>query len=264
MKTAFCTNVFEPQDLEQGLGRLAELGYDAVELWQQTLDAWNLDELESLLNGLGLGVAQVCPYFDFTGSRDDWDRSIRDARRFVELAFRFEAPLVRAFTGHVGSAEATEAQWEAAVWGLRAACALVAEHRIGFALETHPGSLMDCTEGAERLLREVGASNLGLNLQVPLGNEDPLETMRSLAPHVVHLHAHNWIGPAPNGHWEHLTLLGGGDLDFPQFLGIAHWAGFDGYVSIEHATHHGRSDALEVAAREIAYLRGLFDQLEQR
>ena len=261
MKTAFCTNVFEPAAFEQGLRKVAELGYDAVELWQKTLDSWDLDKLERLLSELELGVAQVCPYFDFTGNRAEWDSSIQEARRFVALAARFEAPLVRAFTGHIGGADATVEQWEAAIWGLRAVCALGAQEGIVFALETHPGCLMDCTDGAQRLLREVGAPNLGLNLQVPLDDEDPLDSMHSLAAHVVHLHAHNWIGPAPGGQWEQLTCLGSGDLDFPRFLAIARSAGFDGYVSIEHATHHGRSDPLEVAAHEIAYLRGLFDQL---
>jgi len=263
MRIAFCTNVLGTEAFENGLRRVAELGYDAVELWQQTLDSVDLDHLPQLLHELGLGVAQVCPYFDFTASRAEWDRSIRDARRFVALAVRLESPLVRVFTGHVGSAEATPAQWDAAIWGLRAVCALGADEGIGFALETHPGSLMDCASGAQRLLEGVEALNLGLNLQVPIDDEDPLDSMRRLAPHVVHLHVHNWIGPAPGGDWEHLTYLDSGDLDFPEFLRIACSAGFDGYVSIEHAEHRGRSDWLEVAAHEVAYLRKLFARLEE-
>lgn len=262
MKIAFCTNVFSADEFLPACQRLAALGYDAVELWQATLETWRPEELKAHLDDAGLRVAQLCPYFDFTGGRADWERSLREAARFVELARVYDTPLIRVFTGHVGSNEAVEEQWQAAVWGLRSACALGAEHGLRFAVEAHPGTLADSSLSIQRLLDEVAAPNLGLNLQVPIGDEEPLDSARQLAPWVIHLHAHNWRGPAPRGEWECLTMLDDGDLNFPAFLRILRRAGFDGYVSIEHGTHLGRDDMWQVAEHEIRYLRELSPKIE--
>ena len=261
MKISFCSSVFKDDEMEDALIRLGRLGYDGVELWDQYLKVSDIDKLKTVLEESSLSVAQLCPYFDFTGSKEKWHESLEIVGRYIEYAKILDAKLIRVFTGSVGSNEATEAVWRQAIEGLREMCIKGKEFEISFALETHPGSLMDSSSSTLKLLEDVSCSNLGVNLQVPLDSEDVYQSAEILGKHVIHIHAHNWSGPAPNGCWEKLTYLESGDLDFPRFLGILHRHGFDGYISIEHGTHQGRDDPYHVAEQELGYLRTLVNKL---
>lgn len=262
MKTSFCTNVFRHQDMDAAVVRLAQMGYDGLEFWDQYLVQADIDGLSSLLRRNGIAVSQLCPYFDFVSGRERWEETLKVAERYVEWAGILDCRLIRVFTGDCGSGEASDGQWAAAVEGLRIACGMGAPTGVSFALEAHPGSLMDTSESTLRLLGEVGAANLGVNLQVPLGDEEVMESASKLADRVIHLHAHNWLGLAPGGAWGELTFLDSGDCDFAGFLGRLHQRGFDGYVSIEHGSHNaGRRDPFAVAEHEVRYLKGLFKTL---
>lgn len=260
MKVSFCLNVFKSEEMEKAISHLGKLGYDGVEVWDQYLKITDINRLNELLKSSSLSVAQLCPYFDFTDSKEKWQESLKTAQSYIEYAKILDARLIRVFTGHIGSSEATDIIWQQAVEGLRTICLKGKEMGISFALETHPGSLMDSTPSTLRLLKDVACPNLGVNLQVPLDNEDAYQSAETLGKHVIHIHAHNWIGPAPNGQWKTLTYLDKGDLDFPRFLDILHRHGFDGYISIEHGIHRGKDDPYEVAEHEIAYLRKLISQ----
>ena len=104
-------------------------------------------------------------------------------------------------------------------------------------------------EASLSLLEEVGMDNLKVNLQTPLVGESVFYTAEQLGEHVVHLHGHNWIGD-----WSHRTFLDSGDVDFTAFIGVLKDKGFDGYISIEHGSHH---PPYETAAHEIRYLKWL-------
>lgn len=262
MKVSFCTNVFEKEEIEEAIMRLSKLGYDGVELWDQYLKVADIEELNKLLKDASLSVAQLCPYFDFTGTKERCEESLKQVDRYMDYAEIFDAKLIRVFTGKAGSSEAAEPVWHQAIKGLRQMCLKGKDKGISFALETHPGSLMDTMASTQRLLREVDCSNFGVNLQVPLGNEDVYQTAEVLGKYVIHIHAHNWIGGAPAGNWNELTFLDSGDLDFPKFLDILHKKGFNGYISIEHARHRGTRDPLDVAEHEVIYLKKLIEKYE--
>jgi len=66
----------------------------------------------------------------------------------------------------VSEKDVTEKQFAQAVTGLRALCDLAPEIR--FALETHPGPLMESSAGTLRLLQVVQRQNLRVNLQIPV------------------------------------------------------------------------------------------------
>ena len=258
MKSAFCTNAFgnDQADQEKAIPYLAELGYDGIELWQQYLCHADLAWVRSTADEHGLEIVQICPYFDFTTSQATWDRSIRDAETFIEYAVELDCPFIRTYTGNVGSADATAGQWDACVRGLRRICEMGAAHDIVFPLETHQvihhgPNLTDTSPSTLKLLDDVGMGNLAVNLQTPLIGESVLHTAEQLGEHVIHLHAHNWVGA-----WPDLTFLDAGDVDFAAFLRVLQLKGFDGYISIEHGSHHPPH---ETAAHEIAYLKQLIE-----
>lgn len=252
MKIAFCTNVWPLEEIPQACSKLKELGYDGVELWHQYIVSRSLEQIRHEVLDLGLEVAQVCPYFNVTGSREELEETFKLAEQYVRIARELGCKRIRVFTGNVGATEATEEQYEQGVEGLRKICRMAPD--LMFILETHRGSLMESTASTLRLIRDVGENNLRVNLQVPMevSGEQPYECARRIGNYVAHLHAHNWQGDVNN-----LTCLSEGDYDFGAFLSILVENGFDGYISIEHGDHYGKDDPFEVAAREASYLKTL-------
>lgn len=261
MKAGFCTNCIKDTPLYDALVILASLGYDGVEFWDKQLRTYNLDELKSVMDSVGLECAQVCPYFDFTGGHEKWHSSIKLAEEYIRIAAKLGARLIRTFTGTIGPKDATCEDWSAAVQGLKKICELGSEHGICFALEMHSGHLAETSASTLRLLEEVGASNLGVNLQLPVAGEDFWESVEILAPYTIHVHAHNWNSLADA---RDLTFLDSGIFDFARFAEYLYSRGYRGYISIEHATHYGRHTWQETAQHEIMYLRNLFDRLSNK
>jgi sugar phosphate isomerase/epimerase len=263
MKASFCMMGFgyDQELAERCIARTSALGYDGIEFWKQYLDHADLDWVRGACEAAGLEIVQVCPYFDFTGSAETYEATLREVERFVGYARRLGAKWVRTYTGRVGSAEATDEQWERTVEGLRYACDLGAPFGIEFPLETHqvihhPACLTDTSASTLRLLDLVDRLNLRVAIQTPLKGERPEFSAEQLGPHVVQIQAHNWRG-ATESTWGTLTHLDDGDLDFANYLRILRSKGFDGYISIDHPSHSGQDAWEDVAAHEIRYLRRL-------
>jgi sugar phosphate isomerase/epimerase len=243
---------------ERCIALAGALGYDAIEFWKQYLDHAELAGVRRACEAHGLTVLQVCPYFDFTTSRETYEATLREAERFVDYARVLGARYVRTYTGKTPSAAATDEQWERCVEGLRKVCDMGAPLGVGFLLETHQvihggPCLTDTSATTLRLLDLVSRPNLHVALQTPLVGETPEESAARLGRYVVQVQAHNWSG-ATDTTWGRLTFLDAGDLDFAGYLRILRREGFDGWISIEHASHHPWE---ETAAHEIAYLRRL-------
>lgn len=243
---------------ERAIAVAGDLGYDGIEFWKQFLDTADLDWVRDACAARGLQIVQVCPYFDFSTSETTYEATLREAERFVAYARRLGALFVRTYTLNVGSAQATEEQWERTVRGLRLVCDLGAPHGIVFPLETHQTihngpCIADTSASTLRLLELVDRPNLKVALQTPLVGETPEESARQLGRHCVQVQAHNWIG-ATEETWGQLTYLDSGEHDFAAFMRVMVEQGFDGWISIDHPNHH----PWEVtAAHEIAYLRRL-------
>lgn len=258
MKTAFCTNVFKSEEMEDRLAELATLGYDGVEFWQQYLDSADKTRLKEVLDKLNLDAAQLCPYFDFTDTEERRHESIELGKKYVELARYFNCPNVRVFTGKLSSKDASRELWRHAAISLRKLCDIGPD--INFVLETHPGSLMDTSASTIELISMTDRKNLKVNLQVPLvDGEDIFESAKKLGKYTCHLHAHNWNKKSNKEPWhwtgDELTFLSEGDYDFKEFVSVLKREGFDGYISIEHAAHGGEHPPMETAAKEIGFLK---------
>lgn len=251
MKAAFCLNVFENGEVMDSLKVLKELGYDGVEFWDNFLVQTNLDELKTKLDSLGLETAQICPYFNVAGTREELVKTYEISEKYIAWAVKLDCKRIRVFTGGVSSSRADESTYGQGVEGLQHICDMGASHGLFFVLETHDGSLMDTGPATLRLIQDVDRPNLKINLQIPLdyGREDIFSSAEMLGVHTIHIHAHNWVDA-----WPDLTYLDSGAYDFKKFIGIIRSKGFDGYVSIEHGNHSGKHP-YEIAEHEINYLK---------
>lgn len=268
-KIGFCYPLGQdPVVLRDDLVRLQQFGYDGVEFWEQMLRRVEIAHVADALVDANLACAQLCPYFNFVDGQELWDHSMRLAEEYLTWAEQLPGqPLIRVFTGKpwgqgvVGPAEATPAQWEAAIAGLQRICDMAAPRGIRLALECHTGSLMEDAPSALRLLQGVDRPNLGTNLQLPLadGRESVEISLRELGRFTIHMHAHNYT-TFLNGIQ---VPLGEGVLDYHAILTTLLRDGFCGYVSIEHADYGGTRDPWVVAEHEGRFLQALRRRLEQ-
>lgn len=266
IKASFCY-VFQPAEVDEAVARLAGLGYDGIEFWQQIIETMPVPRLKSALTANGIACSQVCPYFDFVSGKEKWDATIEMGKRYIDIALELGSTLIRVFTGpRSGSGAgsiATEVQWNAAIEGLQVLCDLALPHNIRFALECHEGMLMEDSPTALRLLNGVGRSNLGANPQVPLKDEGPMYSLEQLAPFTIHMHSHNWIEYASEPHGTRMTCLEDGVLDYYAIAELLMRNGFDGYLSIEHANHGGKDDSWDTAKREASFFSKLKKHTEK-
>jgi len=259
MKASFCMHRDWFATMPELVNLVAELKYDAVEIWSPAIEAIGFEKVVERLTETGLKVCSFNAYFSFAESEETMLKSLVEAGMYIEMARRVSSPYIRVCTSKVastdwGSADATEEQWQRAIKGFRAVCSMAAQHGITCLMEVHHGDsqLYDTTPATLRLIREVGADNLKVNLQVPLFNEDFYESAEKLGPYTIHVHANN-----NKESWGNFCNLDEGNLDFERFMSILVRHGFNGYVSVEHAMR----DPMGVAKYEISYLRYLFNKL---
>ncbi|MFP4355835.1 MAG: sugar phosphate isomerase/epimerase family protein [Phycisphaerae bacterium] len=257
LQSSFCTIAFQDKKWAKDvrverplfdiLPTLAEAGYDAAEIWAphaMQLEPEQLVRTRGQMDQLGIGASLISPYFDFTTSSQTARDSLGTGRRCVEIATVLGASGIRCFTGKVGSAEATERQWDLAVANLQKLAALAEPAGLFLACETHSRNLMDTPESAKDLMQRVDRPNVGLIFQPgTFGPETCYDALDMLWPWTRHVHANNRKGDQP-------ALLADGDIDYRRIFQQLRQAGVDGYVSIEWMG----DDVEQVARAEAAWL----------
>jgi len=275
MKTSFCSIAFrnDKREILELIPEIAELGYNGIEIWGNHLTGGlsNVLSVKKAVREHGLEVPMISPYFDFTGSEVKWLSSLSVAKRYVQYAVVLGCPLIRVFTGVVGSGDISNKVWKTAVEGLKVISSIAEEQGISLALETHPGTLTDTVESTLRLIEAVGAPNLKVNLDIYHfwdATEDFRIPLDKLREHTVHVHAKNTnLSAAQRRSNPHLLLhdkeaaqeffgivgLREGGLPYEEFFRDLLTGGYDGFVSIEWF-----GDAPSRAARsELEYLRSI-------
>ena len=268
MKFCFGTiNVRYQLPIEEILPRVAEIGYEGVEVWGPQIDGKPDEELVALAEqarGLGLSIPCITPYFCFTGTQAEWDASMAVARRFIRYADLLAAPYVRGLTSvHIDlkdfrqqpvtsldnlapSGQAAEAQWQQTVDAYRQLAAEIEEAGtdVTFALETHGNNLSDTLAGCRRLLEAVASPRLRILYQGFLGQE-PAEGVDDIYDAVVHAHV-QYVG-------------GRGREKFLPVVSKLTGKGYQGWVNVEFTDPPAEGEGLEVlwknAARDLALVR---------
>ncbi len=254
-RTSMCSIAWKEASLQEIVPIVAGAGYEGIELWgphvQRFLDeGGTLAGLKSLLDEAGLAVPMISPYMDLA---EDQEASLALAERVVGWAAALGAPLVRVFVRGGPSAQADHATWEKVVAGLKALCRIGASQGIAFALETHQNHLHDTSASTLRLIRQVGADNLGVNLDIhnlfDMG-EDPVLAARKLMPYTRIMHLKN--GRIVDGKLKYGVPLAEGNMDYGPFMAEVLRLNYGGYASIEWFG----GDPAAAARSELAYMRG--------
>jgi len=203
MKWGFCTIAFRDGDVLEVIRKAAETGYDEVEIIGKHIDGksnQDLDEIRETARKAGIGISGVSPYFWLTQNEELLKESMVVAERFVAMARRLGARMIRTFTDAgptgIGSDVATAEHWRIAVESLQKITAMAPE--LLFAVETHHKTLADTPETCKQLLKKVDRPNLKLIYQ-PFQNGQITDDFISLEPDVRHVHLNPHIGANPKG-----------------------------------------------------------------
>ena len=253
MRISFCSIAFRKLDLPLVaiIPRLAKIGYDGIEIWGNDLGGTedDIEEVAACLAENNMATPMISPYFNITGDSTEWNSTLSAAKTFFDYAVIFKAPLVRVFTGFLGSAEINKEVFDEAAKRLTQLCEIAERKNLSLALETHPKTLVDNIPSINNLLAAVDKPNLVLNLDIYHMweiHQEPVWIWEQLKSRVRHIHAKNALIPPSNGddyplfHDKQglgeiggITFLERGNMDYKPFLDALHRDGYNGWISVE-------------------------------
>ncbi len=244
-------------DFEANVAKIAGWGYEGVELAIRDPDLVDAIQLEKLLTTYGLKVPAI-------GTGQAWgeeklsftsaDGAVRKAaigriKRQIEFAKPFEALVIIGLIRGMTPTGQTHAQsMKFLVDGLKECAEKANNLGVRMALEPlnrYETDLVHTVQDGLELIRQVGASNLGLLLDTFHMNIEEANIKNSIdqsADRIFHFHV------ADSNRW----YPGAGHLDFSAILRNLRSTGYQGWISGEFMPV---PDANSAAERSISYLR---------
>ncbi|MCF7837586.1 MAG: sugar phosphate isomerase/epimerase [Candidatus Marinimicrobia bacterium] len=251
-------------DLKKMLDVTAELNMDGIDF--VTLHDTDPHTLRKMADDRSLPV--VCHTFhaplNFSTAAER-AAGVAAARAGIAAAVVLGAPVVMIpATAKPGKPrEASRRDWIA---GLREVAPLAADAGVTLTVENFPGENSAFVTAADVL--EAVRSVPGLKLTYDNGNaatgEEPAQSFRDCAPHVVHAHFKDWLRRDDeaegwrkmlDGKYYRAALIGEGCLDHAACLTAMKEAGYDGYINIEY--EGDTYTPYEGVRRAVEYLRTL-------
>jgi len=226
------------------LRKAAALGYPAVEIGGKRphlspldyRDDESLAELKATAQKLGVEIATIAGYTDFTSGRQSAEVP------FVEMQVRY------VFSGYFTPEANFQTDWARCVEALRECAAMTADYGVVLGLQNHHDVGLTA-ESLEELLIDVGHPNLKLMFDpwsIALTGGDLYETARRMAPRMVQTTLADYVR-LPRFHYRpelvnyerqepeavRAVPLGEGFIDLDSFFRGLREGGFDGYVAYE-------------------------------
>lgn len=250
-------------DLNGNLEKIAEWGYDGIELAIRDPRAIDAEELADLVAAHGLVVPAIGTgqaWGEERLSYSDPDPAIRRAaiertKSHIPVAHRLNAIIIIGLLRGLVQPGVNQAQaldWTVAA--LRECCAEAAKSGVRIALEPinrYETTLVNNVTQGLGLIDRVGAENLGLLFDTFHANiEEPSigESLMAAGDRLFHVHV------ADSNRW----YPGAGHLDFAHILGMLYGSvahiDYSGFISGEFMPY---PDAATAAQRAIEHLRSL-------
>lgn len=267
VELAFSTNAYTEFSLPQALDRIADAGYDGVEILADEPHAFlpNTSEddrtrLERHLDNAGLDVANVnantaVGYYDdappsaffepslCTATDEDRRWRIKYTKDAVDLAQRVGAPAVSVTSGRPLAGNPPEQAREHLTESLHVILDYAEQRGVDVGIEFEPELLIECTAEALDLIDEIGRDRLGVNLDIghaAVYGEDLTETITQSADHLTGVHLEDIDGGRRGKHYHRIP--GEGDLDFEAIFATLDRVGYDGYATLELYTYPEEPD----------------------
>lgn len=257
-------------DFHQSIVKAAELGADGVQIYAvegpvspENMNAAARKEASRYVKDHGLEISAICGDLGWGGFAfaDRNPEKIARTKQIVDLALDMDCRII---TTHIGVVPHNPAhpRFEVIAKALTELGAYAADKGARFAIETGP----ELAEDLRRMIDFVASPGIGVNLDpanlVMSVKGDPVKSVETLAPYIVHTHAKDgifkkWCDPdvgygmveAPEDYneWDYCleTPLGEGQVDFDTYIPALKKAGYDGYLTIEREV--GDDPAADIA-----------------
>ncbi|MBW2327876.1 MAG: sugar phosphate isomerase/epimerase [Deltaproteobacteria bacterium] len=244
-------------DFNANIAKIADWGYDGVELAIRDPKLVDVDELDRMISNYGLkvpaiGTGQAWGEEGLSFTSDDPDvrkAAIERIKSHIPLAKHFDAVIILGLIRGITPKEQTHEQsMSYLVEALQECAAEAALHNVKYALEPinrYETDLIHTVEEGLELIERVGAANFGLLLDTfHMNIEEPEmeESIRVCGERIFHFHV------ADSNRW----YPGSGHLNFKSILSVLFATGYQGYVSGEFMPI---PDSDTAAAMSIDYLR---------
>lgn len=226
-------------DTARGIQLTKQIGFDTIDIFADPLETtpqdlrtiretcakWDLPVVSTVCCALGIAD------FNTPVRRFHIDR----AKRYLDLAYDLRGRNLLLVVGeYIWNQEviAPADQWNWAVEGVRELGEYADGLGLEIAVEIEPFhlSIVNNVEKMDRMLKDVGQSNVKANIDIShlVLAKDPPERIRSLCGRIAHVHLSDCDGR------KHGDLPPGrGIVDFPPYLRALAGCGFNGTVSIE-------------------------------
>ena len=277
MRLAFSTNAFVRFSVIEAVERIAEIGYEGVEiladvphLYPFSVSETELKRLTSVLDRCGLHVANLnantaMGYYGrtfweplFEPSLANPDQAARKwrvdySKRCIDLARVLGSRNVSITSGRVVPGTSPETASNL----LRESLEAVLEHaekagiRVG--IEYEPGLLVERFEELRALIEVMNSPCLGANLDLGHSHvlgEDPETVVAGLSPRIFHVHVEDI-----RSRKHHHLIPGLGEIDFTGLFEVLKRHAYDGFATVELYTYPNEPE--EAARRSFRYLRNL-------
>ena len=277
MKLSFSTNAYTEHSVFYAVERIADIGYQGVELLAEiphltpfSLTDLDLQCLQSLLHHNCLAVTNINantamgyyesrfwePLFEPSLANPDTDARkwrIDYTKKCIDFAARLGAPYVSVTSGSMLPGIEPEKSLEYLRTSLIGLVSYAQRYDIKIGIEYEPGLLISCCDELVSFLDDFDCPFLGANLD--LGHsyvlfEDHEKVIEKLGLIVFHIHLED-IHDRKNYH----LIPGLGDMDFQAILSTLSKHKYEGYLTVELYTYPHMPD--EAAQRSLAYLQEL-------
>jgi sugar phosphate isomerase/epimerase len=283
MRLAYSSNAYMNYPVEECIARIADLGYEGLELLADAPHAWPVDlsadkkrAIRECIMRHGLAISNVNgfmmnaladrrnPYWHPSWIESDRDyRAIRreHTKRVLHLAKELEAPSMQTEPG--GPLEPDQSRRAATdiFYDEIMPCVELAEElEVYLLIEPEPGLLIETFEQYLEFADRLDSPWVGLNFDIGHAycvGQDPQYWIARMREHTKHYHIEDIADTRKHAH----LIPGRGAIDFPAVFSEIAKTGYNGWITVELYPYINNPDAAGKEARE--YLKGVTGEVKK-
>lgn len=253
MRLAYRTTPYRKFDIGTALRKIAEVGYDGVELCLENPDISVpvltkeiVRSVQGVLRETGLGLSSVSLHASYVYD----DTALERVKRGIGVAREFDCDVFVTHSGPKRPGDPAETRLRL-LDRTRRILDECEKYNVVLAVEPEPAFIVEGTADMIGLMEEIGSDRLCVNLDIGhafITDEDVCASIRHLGRRLVHTHVEDI---AANKEHRHL-IPGQGAIDFGAVVSALRSAAYTGYLTVDLfnlAPEEAARPALEVLRR---------------
>lgn len=250
IKLAFSTNAFKRHSLDDAVRKIAQVGYEGVEIlcdaphaYPPTFGDSQVEAAKDTITSLGMQISNLNAFTLFAIGdtyhpswidRDDSRRRIRIHHTIdcLRLARKLGARTISTEPGGPKTERPRTEMLELFAAGLREAALVAEAEGIELLVEPEPGLLIEKSSEFKDFMKTVDSEFLKLNFDIGhfyCVSEDPAALVKELAPYIGHFHLADIASSRIHNH----LIPGRGAIDFSPVFDAVRSIGYRGFVTVE-------------------------------